>query len=130
MRSALIVPIITNGFVFGFITLGEMRGWDRYSYDSAAINFCKIIASKIAEIIRTEKLLHLAARPSRVSETAGDDRDKNLELRRRIKSPITSLRGSLDILKLSGINNDDRSQKVLAGLEESADEIISLLNDD
>ena len=130
MRSALIVPVVVNGFVFGFITLGEMRGWDRYVYDAAAINFCKSIASKIAETFRTEKLMRLIVRAPRAEDIKSAEKDRLSELRRRIKLPVTNLRGSLDLLKLSGIKYDDKSKKVLSGLEESAEQLTSLLNDE
>lgn len=128
VQSALIIPIIVSGRTFGMITLGEMRAWERTSYNSTTISFCKAIAAKIADMI---KLQHL----SRIMTTAGNTKDthKNDEpdknLRRRLKAPMTNLQGSLEILKINGAQMDGDTNRILSRMEESSRDIVNLLND-
>jgi signal transduction histidine kinase len=74
--------------------------------------------------------MRLMARAPRAEDIESAEKDRFSELRQRIKLPVTNLRGSLDLLKLSGIKYDDKSKKVLSGLEESAEQLTSLLNDE
>lgn len=128
VQSALIIPIIASGRTIGMITLGEMRAWERTSYNSTTISFCKAIAAKIADMI---KLQHL----SRIMTTAGNTKDthKNDEpdknLRRRLKAPMTNLQGSLEILKINGAQMDGDTNRILSRMEESSRDIVNLLND-
>jgi transcriptional regulator with GAF, ATPase, and Fis domain len=126
MRSALIVPIVVSGFTQGFITLGEMRQWDRFSYDSATILFCRQMAGKVAAAIGMYKLGRAIAKFKGTGRvTAAPDRDSLL---RELKSPITHIRGSIDLLKLKQVSSGPVSRKVLANMEESANRIIALVN--
>jgi len=64
MQSALIIPIVVSGRTFGIITLGEMRGWNRSTYNPAAISFTKTIAAKIADVLKMMQLSRLVAIPN------------------------------------------------------------------
>lgn len=128
VKSALIVPIVVSGRTYGIITLGEMRAWERTSYNSTAISFCKTIAAKIAD---TVKLLQLSRMMITTKDTT--DRYKNgtsdKSLLNRLKVPVTNLQGSLEILKIKGSQMDSDANRILSRMEESSNDIVNLLND-
>ncbi|UCD93905.1 MAG: GAF domain-containing protein, partial [Candidatus Zixiibacteriota bacterium] len=116
MRSALIVPIVVSGFTQGFVTLGEMRQWDRFSYDSATILFCRQMAAKVAGAIGMYKLGRALAK---FKETAAGQERTVFDregLLRELKSPITHIRGSIDLLKLKQVSHGPMSRKVLTNM--------------
>nr|MBN2277714.1 GAF domain-containing protein [candidate division Zixibacteria bacterium] len=130
MQSVLIVPIAVNGITFGLITLGEMRNWMRYSYDASTILFCKEIASRVAGGIKIQRLGR-ALMNDRVNLPDKSIPDiHNGDILNRLKSPVTSLRGSLDLLRVRGMTPDDISRRVMESMEESTNQIISMINKD
>ncbi len=128
VQSALIVPIVVNGRTFGMITLGEMRAWERTSYDSPAISFCKTIAAKIADTIKLLQLSRLMVSKRDIKDVNGNSKsDKSLL--NRLKVPMTNLQGSLEILKIKGSQMDGDTNRILSQMEESSNDIVNLLND-
>ena len=129
LQSALIVPIAVNGLPHGFITLGEMRHWDRFSYDSSAITFCKEIAAKIAYGIKISEISRIVA--SIKAETSPSKREYIGESRilSNLKSSVTNLQGSIDLLKLRDSGGKISSEKALSNIEESSNRIISIIRE-
>lgn len=128
MQSALIIPIVINGLVFGLVTLGEMRCWERFSYDSVAITFCREV---IARLVSGLKLMNM----SRIISSSKVDREPMAVVRpesdrfRDLKSPVTSLRGSLDLLKIRGLRDEVYADELVHSMERSTDRIMSLLHE-
>jgi len=128
VQSALIIPIVINGRTFGMITLGEMRAWERTSYNSTTISFCKTIAAKIADTI---KLLQISRMMVSKRDTQGVNVNSKSDtgLLRRLKVPMTNLQGSLEILRIKGSQMDGDANRILSRMEESSNDIVNLLND-
>ena len=130
MQSALIVPIVVNGITYGLITLGEMRNWDRFSYKPATITFCKEIATRIGDAVKIFSLSR-AIMKGREDDRAGKfERPIDADIRRELKSPLTNMRGSLDLLKLKGLSDTHEAGRIINTLEESTNRMISLLTDE
>jgi len=130
MQSALIVPIIVNGYTYGLITLGEMRNWDRFSYKPSAITFCKEIATRIGDAVKIF-MLSRAIIGDRINDDMIDTKKlSGSDFRQELKSPLTNISGSLDLLKLKGVGEKDEARKIIANMEKSTNRIISLLNEE
>jgi signal transduction histidine kinase len=130
MQSALIVPIVVNGITYGLITLGEMRNWDRFSYKPATITFCKEIAARIGDAVKIFSLSRVILNSKSGSRGDGSVKSFNADIRRELKSPLTNIRGSLDLLKLRGIGETDGAGKIIDTLEQSTNRMISLLDNE
>ncbi len=128
VQSALIVPIVVSGRTFGIITLGEMRAWERTSYNSTAISFCKTIAAKIADSIKLQQLTRMMTTTGNTKVILRSNKSDN-NLLRRLKVPMTNLQGSLEILKIKGTQMDGDANRILSRMEESSNDIVNLLND-
>lgn len=128
VQSALIVPIVVNGRTFGMITLGEMRAWERISYDSTAISFCKTIAAKIADTIKLLQLTRMMTTTG-IKEDIDNKENSDKNLLRRLRAPMTNLQGSLEILKIKGLQTDGDTNRILSQMEQSSNDIVNLLND-
>jgi transcriptional regulator with GAF, ATPase, and Fis domain len=129
-QSALMVPILVNGVVFGVITLGEMRSWERTSYDSASISFCRGVAATVAsgiKVILQAKALLKGMSMSGVSASS-EAKVSHLDVCREFRTPLSSLRGSIELLKQKGIGQEEESEEILTLMENSTDRMISLLN--
>ncbi len=129
VQSALIIPIIINGLTYGTITLGEMREWHRFAYDSAAISFSKALATRLANGI---KLVQLSRTLLMSGETAipwqkrpGTEGD----IVRRLKEPMTTMQGSIDLLKIRGGDTAGEAGRIMGMLEKSADRVLSILKE-
>jgi len=129
VNSTLIIPIVVNGITQGFITLGEMRNWNRFAYDSTVILFCKQVASRLASFIKLYNISRLLSKTQVTSDMEKIEKNGGRNIIRDIKGPLTRLRGSIDLLKLRHGADDDESDKVLLSIDESADYITSLVND-
>ncbi|MCP4704638.1 MAG: GAF domain-containing protein [candidate division Zixibacteria bacterium] len=128
VQSALIIPIVVNDRTFGIITLGEMRAWERTSYNSTTISFCKTIAAKIADTIKLQKLSRIMTINKDSDDTDVSGKSDN-NLLRRLKVPMTNLQGSLEVLKIKGFPIDGDANRILSQMEESSNDIVNLLND-
>jgi GAF domain-containing protein len=129
MQSALIVPIVINGLTYGLITLGEMRHWERFRYDSASINFCKAMAAIIGTAIKSIQLSRAMLTPSYREHATEGMTSPRADIRNRLREPMTSLSGSIDLLKIKGIEAPG-SERILANMEKSADRLVSIINEE
>jgi transcriptional regulator with GAF, ATPase, and Fis domain len=130
MKSALIVPIVVNGLTLGLITLGEMRKWERFTYQPPAIIFCKQVAARIANGIKLFQLSRAILKAGIKPEALSAEDRPEFDLRRELKSPVTRLKGSLDLLKIRGSAGEGDTGRIIAGMEESANRMIALLNEE
>jgi len=129
MQSALIVPIIVNGLTYGLITLGEMRGWERFSYQPPAIVFCSEIAAKVATGIKLLMFSKAIINDSKnMQDSEIDFTDKNMM--QVMKSQVSTIRGSLDLLKLKGTDQNERTDRIIANMEKSTNRMIRAINEE
>ncbi len=128
VRSALIVPITINGLTFGLITLGEERNWQRYSYDAAAINFVREMAARLGMAVKLLKFSQALITDRGVGRIA-ESTEGRKHLINRLKSPASTIRGSLDLLKRGEGLDADRSGRLMSMMDESTERIMALLNE-
>ncbi len=130
MRSALIIPIVINGLAFGMITLGEMRQWDRFAYDSAAISFSKALASRLANGIKLVQLSRAILKPESETPLWENNGGPVRSVRSRLKEPLTTMQGSIDLLKMKGFGTQEASGRLVGMLEQSADRLMAILKEE
>jgi signal transduction histidine kinase len=130
MRSALIVPIAINGLTIGLITMGEMREWDRFSYDAAAISFCKAVAAKIGSGMKLIQLSRALLNDRLMGKITLERGKESSDIYQELKTPLTSLRGSIDLLRMKGYSQAGDSEKIMELMEKSANRIMSILDND
>jgi transcriptional regulator with GAF, ATPase, and Fis domain len=128
VQTALIVPITINGLTFGLITLGEERKWQRYSYDAAAINFVRELAARVAMAIKLLKFSQ-ALISGRATAREAVNADGKRGLLDRLKSPTSTMRGSLELLKRGETLDAERSRRLVSMMDESTEEIMAVLTD-
>jgi GAF domain-containing protein len=128
-KSALIIPIVIDGNPLGTITLAEMRDKTRFNYDSAIIAFCQAVAARMADGMIIRRLRELSISSTSQNETSDFENNQGLDLRQELKSPVTNLRGSLDLLKIRGSDLGGESAQIMERLERSTNQIVDLLNE-
>lgn len=130
MKSALIVPIVTSGITYGLITLGEMRNWNRFAYDSATILFCKAIAAKVATGIKTLQMSLAITRlkPEQISHIPDSPPRENVL--QELKTPVSRIQGSVELLRSKGKPFDEDSEKLVSRIHDSAERLVTLINRD
>lgn len=88
LKAAVLIPLLVGDTVFGVITLGERRNWERGSFTLERIGLCQSIADQVATLIARmrleeqakkefENLQRLYEASSRVGSTI--DPDKTLQ---------------------------------------------------
>ncbi len=127
IRSVLIVPIMLNNFTFGMITLGEMRDWERFSYDSATIMFCQDIASKVGDSIKMYRLSQALRRSEDEAIAIKKNRINESEVLRQLQTPLSNIRGSIDMLRIKHIGGRALPRKLLDTMDNSTREITRLM---
>jgi transcriptional regulator with GAF, ATPase, and Fis domain len=129
MQSALIVPIIINGLTYGLITLGEMRDWERFSYQPPAIVFCREIAAKLSTAIKlmmfSKEILKQDKKQLNPESVLAD-----ANMMQVMKSQVSTIRGSLDLLKLKGPDPNEQTDRIIATMEKSTNRMISAINEE
>lgn len=131
--SALLVPVMLNQEAVGIVSLGEMRSWDRQPLTEQEIDFVRHKADQLSLALKEAVL--------RRSNTRMNDRLKRLEgsmptarqvppgrpelrdLAYRIANPLTSIRGSAELLKLKESSLSGCSLKYLGNIERGVDRI-------
>jgi hypothetical protein len=127
VKTAILVPIVVNSLCLGVISLGEMRRRERFTYDAAMIMFCREVAAKLATGIKINMLGRAIIRETdknRIPQELFPER----HIIREMKSPVTNLRGSLDLLKLQKVGRRGLPQRIIKTLDESTDQLVSIIN--
>lgn len=127
VKTAVLVPIVVNSLCLGVISLGEMRRRERFTYDAAMIMFCREVATKLATGIKINMLGRAVIRDTeknRIPRELFPER----HIIREMKSPVTNLRGSLDLLKLQKFGRRGLPQRIIKTLNESTDQLVSIIN--
>lgn len=131
--SALLVPLTMNNRAIGVISVGEMREWDRQPVTRPEIDFIKHKADQLSLALR-EALLkrsnkHLSERlkrlegPEKGTETASTNPVELRDLSYRIANPLTSIRGSAELLRMKEPSLNPYSLKYLNNIERGVDRI-------
>lgn len=111
IRSAILLPIVTGNTVQGIISIGEARNWNRRPFGASDLIFARDVAAKCSVALRLKKL-EMAAEKSRLMAGRIDaaSPDRLAELATRLKSPLTSIIGAVELLKLKGDSRDERTR--------------------
>jgi signal transduction histidine kinase len=123
------MPIAVNGLVCGVITLAEMRNWNRSPLDATALTFTRAASSMISLGVKSMHLSRAVLNGASEERYSAGSGSAAGNIYQELKSPLTSLQGSIDLLKLKGFERPEDSQKILASMERSANRLISLIND-
>lgn len=111
IRSAILVPIVLEDAVCGIISIGEARNWNRRPFGASDLIFARDVAAKSAVVLRMKKLEREATRNREAVRPDPETGWGRLgELTTRIKSPVTSIIGAVELLKLKGDVADDRTR--------------------
>lgn len=107
IKSALLVPIMFEDRVKGIISIGEARNWNRRAFGATDLIFAKDLAAKCSLALRMKQLQMNIERSREESKR----RDLNLgefssDLKFRIKSPLTSIIGAVELLRQKGVTDD------------------------
>ncbi len=130
IKSAMLVPIRFDDSVEGVISIGEARNWNRRSFGATDLIFAKDVAAKCSLALQMKKMqLDIERGREQVNRlTTGDDTDW-VSIRSRIKSPLTSIIGAVELLKTKG-PDDALSTKYHDLILRSADRIRTLTDED
>lgn len=126
IKSAILVPIILNEKVRGIISIGEARNWNRRAFGSSDLVFAKDLAAKCSVALRMKQLeVNAEQDRERLGRMVFSDTECFPELMTRVKSPLTSIIGAVDLLRLKGAT-DEFSTKYYDLILKSADRIKSM----
>ncbi len=133
MGSALLVPVMLNQEAVGVVSLGEMRSWDRQPLTKQEMDFVRHKADQLSLALRetawrrsNQRLNDRLRRFEEWSKTAGHASPSQPELHDlsyRIANPLTSIRGSAELLKLRESNLSPNSLRYLGNIERGVDRI-------
>jgi GAF domain-containing protein len=127
--SALLVPVMLDGEAVGIISLGEMRQWDRQPLSRQETDFVRHKADQLSLALRGALLRRsnkqLGQRLTRLkAEGPGILSTQELsDLSYQIANPLTSIRGSAELLKLRQPDLDPHSLRYLSNIERGVDRI-------
>jgi len=129
IKSAMLVPIMLDDKVKGIISIGEARNWNRRRFGATDLIFAKDLAAKCSMALKMKRLQMDVERSReghrRLTLSGGESAS---DLRYRIKSPLTSIIGSVELLRLKGLS-DDFSTRYYDLILKSADRIKTMTDE-
>jgi GAF domain-containing protein len=129
LHSALLVPITSNGEVTAVITLAEVRRRNRREYTPDDIAFVEAVAAGLSAALS----LRLVARQGRSVESPrtirARDGHNNPTIRGRLRSSLSSILGSVEMIRHSRHQPDAGLDKYLGIIDSSAQRINHLFED-
>ncbi len=130
IKSAMLVPIQVDDSVRGLVSIGEARNWNRRSFGATDLTFARDIAAKCSLALRFKKMEYdiEQGRDQVTRLMSGVDRPWG-QIRMKIKSPLTSIIGAVELLQAKG-PRDDLSVKYHDLILKSADRIKLLADAD
>jgi nitrogen-specific signal transduction histidine kinase len=126
----MLVPIFLDDVVQGVISVGEARNWNRRAFGATDLIFAKDVAAKCSLALLLRKMHIDVERGRRQLNRMSTGQGMPWgNIRSRIKSPLTSIIGAVELLKANG-PADDFSNKYHDLILRSADRIRTLTDDD
>lgn len=133
INSAFLVPLILNERAVGILAVGEMRSWDRQPFTDEEKAFIKRKANQLSLALkksilhRSNELLKERLKKSDIPKGfVGNQIDSNLDLSDlsyQINNPLTSIRGSAELLMLKEPNLSPESLRYIVNIEKGVDRI-------
>jgi len=133
VNSALLVPLILNDKAVGVVSVGEMRSWDRQPLTEEETTFVKHKADQLCLALKKgilrrsneqlkERLKH-SEKAKRTQENQTKIYDELSDLSYQINNPLTSIRGSAELLRIGVPNLSPDSLRYLSNIENGVDRI-------
>lgn len=123
LKSALLIPVKVDEQVLAIISLAEMRRWGRYRYTQADILFASSIATALSlaiqMILRRQTKASLKPAKDRFSAVRLHDP----EVKSRIKSSLSGILGSVEMIKSHQPVSDTSLDRYLSIIDRSAQRI-------
>jgi GAF domain-containing protein len=139
IKSALLVPLIINGWAVGVISLGEMRNFERQPISQQETTFVRHISSQLSLALKKGFLLRSNERMKRelrgfeekTSQLAarGSLSPRWSELKFEVSNPLTTILGSAELLRLKECNISPENFKYIRNIEKGAGRIQRVLED-
>jgi GAF domain-containing protein len=130
IKSAMLVPIMLNDQVTGVISVGEARNWNRRAFGASDLIFAKDVAAKCSVALRLQQLEYGAEKSrEQINRLALSGDESWPEVKARLKSPLTSIIGAAELLRLKG-TGDEFSTRYFDLILKSADRIKSITDED
>jgi len=133
VSSALLVPIILSGKPVGIVSVGEMRSWDRQPMTEDETTFVKhranqlSLALKKSLISRANERLRERIKSSGSGEGVGHIKTRVhtwlSSLSYQINNPLTSIRGSAELLKMKEPGLSQDALRYLGNIENGVERI-------
>lgn len=126
LKSALLVPIMANDSVFGVISLGEQREWSRYHFNSDDIKFVQSISTLLSIAITVLMKQSKVTANKSIAENNMIEKESSRvaqNQRSRIRSSLTGILGSVEILKSKSNPTEDNIKRCLSIIDKSAQKI-------
>lgn len=130
VNSALLVPVMLNDKAVGIVSVGEMRNWDRQPLTKEDVAFVKhktdqlSLALKEALLRRSNRRLTERLKRFQGSKECLTQAQLELsDLSYQIANPLTSIRGSAELMRLREPNLGPSSLKYLNNIENGVDRI-------
>ncbi|MEE9442925.1 MAG: GAF domain-containing protein [candidate division Zixibacteria bacterium] len=126
IKSAMLVPITLNNKVRGIISIGEVRNWNRRSFNTGDMLIVRDVAAKCSTALKINKLesgpKHSIMEPVFEESYASANR----EFLTKIKSPITSIMGAVELLQNHTDTEDEKAIRYQIMIMKSADRLKEL----
>jgi K+-sensing histidine kinase KdpD len=133
MNSALLVPLILSGKPVGIVSVGEMRSWGRQPMTEEETAFVKhranqlSLALKKSLLSRANERLRKRIESSDRCEDARESRARACSwlssLSYQINNPLTSIRGSAELLKMKEPGLSQDALRYLGNIENGVERI-------
>ena len=124
LNSALLIPLKVNQTVIGVISLGERRNWSQYHFNTRDIKFVQSIASLISIALKVQtKKTKRQEDNTDLSSNNLDDVTASFDRRSRLKSSLSGIMGSVEILRKSENPDNKNYEKCLSIIDKSVKKI-------
>jgi len=133
LKTALLVPVKLREQVFAVITLAERRAWGRYSYSHLDVLFVNGIALALSMALQLSEARQNASSSRdrlRGLEKFGGPRAWDDTFKIRVKSALSGILGSVEILKAQPRPDDTGRVRYLDIIDRSARKINECFLDD
>ena len=130
VSSAILVPLMLNHKAVGIVSVGEMRSWDRQPLTKEDLAFVRHKTDQLSLALKetllrrsnqqlTERLKRFESPKERLPQA----QPELLDLSYQIANPLTSIRGSAELMRLREPNLSPGSLKYLDNIENGVDRI-------
>lgn len=101
IKSAMLIPITLDSEVRGIISIGEVRNWNRRSFNTSDMLIARDVAAKCSTALKISRLESEPQYQQPGREVAFDDNyiSTDREFLTKIKSPLTSIMGAVELLQ-------------------------------